>query len=67
MAQLVFGGEMPKVTAAGHLNETGCDESASIILTYSDGRTASLSTSCKVQLPNEVEQYNGDNLQNHTL
>jgi len=54
LAQLVFGGEMPTVTAAGHLNPDGCDESASITLTYSNGRTASLTTSCKVQLPNEA-------------
>ena len=54
MAQLVFGGEMPRVTAAGHLGPGGCDESASITLTYDNGRTATLVTHSRAQLPNEV-------------
>ena len=53
-AQLVFGGEEPVVTAAGQLGEDGCDESASITLTYSAGRTATLLTHSRVKLPNEV-------------
>ena len=54
MAQLVFEGEMPRVTAAGHLGPGGCDESASITLTYDNGRTATLVTHSRAQLPNEV-------------
>jgi len=53
-AQLVFGGEEPVVTAAGQLGEDGCDESASITLTYSAGRTATLLTHSRVKLPNEA-------------
>ena len=50
----MFGGEEPVVTAAGQLGEDGCDESASITLTYSAGRTATLLTHSRVKLPNEV-------------
>ena len=54
LAQLLCGGEMPGVVAAGHLGPGGCDESASITLTYSNGRTATLVTHSRAQLPNEV-------------
>ena len=50
------GGEMPAVTAAGHLGPGGCDESASMSLTYTSGATATLATHSKVQLPNEVRE-----------
>ena len=43
-----------QVVAAGHLGPGGCDESASLVLTYSRGRTATLATSSRVNLPNEV-------------
>ena len=43
-----------QVVAAGHLGPGGCDESASLVLTYSGGRTATLATSSRVNLPNEV-------------
>ena len=54
LAQLVYGGEEPTVTASGHLGEEGCDESASISLTYSNGRTATLVTHSRVNLPNQA-------------
>ena len=57
VSQLVMGGEMPaQVTAVGHLGAGGCDESTSISLKYSGGRTATLITSSIVQLPNEVSK-----------
>ena len=46
-----------QVLAAGHLGPEGCDESASLVLTYSGGRTATLATSSRVNLPNEVGIY----------
>ena len=56
LAQMVFGGERPVVTSAGHLVGEGCDrdESASISLTYTGGRTATLVTHSRVNLPNEA-------------
>ena len=54
LAQMVFGGERPAVTAAGQLGVEGCDESASISLTYTGGRTATLVTHSRVNLPNEA-------------
>merc|ERR550525_1858850 len=54
LAQLVYGGEEPTVTASGHLGQEGCDESASISLTYSNGRTATLVTHSRVNLPNQA-------------
>ena len=54
LAQLVYGGEEPAVTASGHLGQEGCDESASISLTYSGGRTATLVTHSRVNLPNQA-------------
>ena len=42
------------MTATGHLGLEGCDESASISLTYSKGRTATLITHCRVNLPNQA-------------
>ena len=54
LAQLVFGGEMPRVLSAGHLGPGGCDDNSSITLVYSRGRTASLVTHSRVQMPNEV-------------
>lgn len=56
-AQLIFGGETPVVTAAGHLGPGGCDLSASMTLTYPSGGTASLATHSEVQLPNEVGKF----------
>ena len=43
-----------QVVAAGHLGPEGCDESASVTLTYSRGRTATLATHSRVTLPNEA-------------
>lgn len=51
--QHIFGGEEPiNFIAAGHLNEHGTDENANMVLTYSKGRTAVLSTHSCVELPN---------------
>ena len=57
LAQLIFGGEMPQVLSAGHLGPEGCDENSSMTLIYSSGRTASLVTHSRVNLPNEVKQH----------
>jgi len=54
LAQLVFGGEMPRVLSAGHLGPGGCDDNSSITLVYSNGRTATLVTHSRVHLPNEA-------------
>jgi dihydrodiol dehydrogenase / D-xylose 1-dehydrogenase (NADP) len=54
LAQLVFGGEEPLVVGAGHQGEDGCDESTSTSLIYSRGRTATLVTHSRVQLPNSA-------------
>jgi len=54
LAQLVYGGDQPAVTATGHLGQGDCDESASISLTYSEGRTATLVIHSRVNLPNEA-------------
>jgi len=54
LAQLIFGGEMPQVLSAGHLGPEGCDENSSMTLIYSSGRTASLVTHSRVNLPNEA-------------
>ena len=40
--------------ASGHLGQEGCDESASISLPYSQGRTATLVTHSRVNLPNQA-------------
>jgi len=54
-ASWVFGGEKPlKVISSGHMNEHGVDSSTSTTLIYSNGRTATLVTHCKVELPNEA-------------
>ena len=54
LAQLVFGGEEPLVVGAGHRGEDGCDESTSVTLIYTKGRTATLVTHSRVQLPNNA-------------
>ncbi|XP_069673557.1 trans-1,2-dihydrobenzene-1,2-diol dehydrogenase-like [Periplaneta americana] len=54
-AQLVFGPSPPEnVVAAGQINENGVDYSSSIILKYQGGKTATLTTHGKVQLPNNA-------------
>lgn len=51
----VFGGEKPiKVISGGHMNKGGVDESTSTTLLYSNGRTATLITHCRVEMPNEA-------------
>ena len=50
LAQLVFGGEEPLVVGAGHQGEDGCD----VTLIYTKGRTATLVTHSRVQLPNNA-------------
>jgi len=53
-AQLVFGPEMPRVVAGGHLGPGGCEESSSTTLIYSGGRTATITTHSRVDLPCEA-------------
>jgi len=53
-AQFVFGEKPLKVIAGGHLNADGVDESTSTTLIFSNGRTATLVTHSRVDLPNEA-------------
>jgi len=54
-ALLAFGDQEPsQIVAGGHLGEDGCDESVSATLTWPGGRTATLATHSKVELPNEA-------------
>lgn len=54
LAQLVFKSEPTEVVCGGHVNASGADEAMSCVLTYSGGRTASLTTHSRVLLPNEA-------------
>lgn len=52
--QYVFRGLTPvKIAINGQLNGDGTDESAAAIITYPGGKTAVVSTSARVALPNE--------------
>jgi dihydrodiol dehydrogenase / D-xylose 1-dehydrogenase (NADP) len=54
-SQWVFGGETPlKIVGAGVMNSQGVDESTSVTLLYSGGRTATFVTNTKVEMPNEA-------------
>jgi dihydrodiol dehydrogenase / D-xylose 1-dehydrogenase (NADP) len=51
----VFDGEKPlKVIAGGHVNSDGVDESTSVTLIYSGGRTATVVTHSQIEMPNEA-------------
>lgn len=53
--QFVFRGLKPiRVLATGFLNKGGTDESASAIISYPGGKTALVSTSSRLQCPNEA-------------
>ena len=68
VAQMVFGGEAPKVVASGHMGDDGVDESTSSTLIYKNGRTATVITHSRVQLNNEVNfQTANQNHQNYLL
>ena len=68
VAQMVFGGELPKVMASGHMGEDGVDESTSSTLIYKNGRTATVITHSRVQLNNEVNFLTANqNHQNYLL
>jgi dihydrodiol dehydrogenase / D-xylose 1-dehydrogenase (NADP) len=53
-AEFVFGEKPLKVIAGGHMNVNGVDESTSTTLVFSNGRTATLITHSRVELPNEA-------------
>jgi len=53
-AEFVFGERPIKVVGGGHMNVNGVDESTSTTLIFSNGRTATLITHSRVQLPNEA-------------
>lgn len=54
-AQFIFKAEVPlKVVSLGGLNSEGTDDYTNSIWSYPDNKVASLSTSGKVQLPNEA-------------
>lgn len=51
--QYVYRGFNPKrIVATGHLNKFETDESMGAVFTYSEGRTAIVSTSARLQMPN---------------
>lgn len=53
--QFVFRGlKAQKFVCSGHLNEFQTDESFAAVITYEGGRTASVSSSAKLPLPNEA-------------
>lgn len=53
--QFIYRGLKPtKFICAGHLNEYDTDESFSAIFTYSEGRTAVVSASTRLPMPNEA-------------
>ncbi|CAL8116955.1 unnamed protein product [Orchesella dallaii] len=56
-AELVFGERPLKVISGGHMNVDGVDESSSSTLIFSNGRTATLLTHSRVDLPNEAVVY----------
>lgn len=53
-AEFVFGEKPVKVVTGGQLNYDGVDESSSTTLVFSNGRTATLITHSRVDLPNEA-------------
>ncbi|CAG7826362.1 unnamed protein product [Allacma fusca] len=53
-ASLVFGERPQKIIAGGFLNEHGVDLSTSSTLIFSGGRTATLVTNARVELPSEA-------------
>lgn len=54
-ALYIFDDEKPtSIKASGHLNEDGVDTSMSAILTFKDGRSATLLTHAAVNLPDEA-------------
>ena len=58
LAHLVFDRERPlKVMTTGELNEDGIDVSAITVLQYSKGRTATLATHARVNIPNRAEVF----------
>lgn len=53
--QFVFRGLKPiDIAVNGHKNEFGTDETTGAIITYPGGKTAVVSTSARVTLPNEA-------------
>lgn len=55
LASFIFEGEKPvKVISGGHLNPQGVDESSSTTIIYAGGKSATLVTHCRVNLPNEA-------------
>jgi predicted dehydrogenase len=57
LASLFFGGGPEQVTGLAHLGETGVDEQAAMVLGYSGGRLAVLSTAIRTSTANEVTLF----------
>jgi predicted dehydrogenase len=53
-ASMVFGEQPDRITGMAHLGASGVDEHAAIILGYSKGQLASLTTSVRANTPHEV-------------
>lgn len=57
LAILVFGRNVSSISAVGHLNDNGVDESINYVLKYHDGKTASLCTHSKIKMDNSAVIY----------
>ncbi|CAH1392778.1 unnamed protein product [Nezara viridula] len=57
LAILVFGRNPQSVSAVGHLNENGVDESINYVLKYYDGKTATFCTHSKIKMDNSAVIY----------
>lgn len=56
-ASMIFGEQPQHVWSTAHIGETGVDEQFSILLSYSEGRSASLSGAIRLNLNNEAVIY----------
>ncbi|CAH1392781.1 unnamed protein product [Nezara viridula] len=57
LAILVFGRNPQSISAVGHLNENGVDESINYVLKYDDGKTASFCTHSRIRMDNSATIY----------
>ncbi|MGV2940546.1 Gfo/Idh/MocA family protein [Mesobacillus sp. LC4] len=53
-ASMIFGTKPDKILSTAHIGETGVDEQFSILMSYPDGKTATLNGAFRVDLTNEA-------------
>ncbi|MNW31915.1 1,5-anhydro-D-fructose reductase [compost metagenome] len=53
-ASMIFGPNPERMASTAHIGETGVDEQFSIMLSYSEGRTAMLNGAIRLGLPNDA-------------